>query len=131
VVAGRLSGARELAVTPDQAAGAMALAFGGAYHGGGEGMACGLHLATVAADGRVAQCGFYLDSPLGDVDEGLWTCWARRRPVALGRVPACAACPAAEECGGGCRSRAPAPDLPDPVMCALHGAPTRPHQREE
>ncbi len=118
---GRLAGDPGLAVTPAQAARAMEHAFGGAFHGGSGGMACGLHLCTVGADGKVAQCGFYFDDPLGRASEGLWTCWARRRPLALSQVPACAACPAAEECGGGCRFRAPAPDLPDPVMCALYG----------
>jgi radical SAM protein with 4Fe4S-binding SPASM domain len=120
-VAGRLGGHPELVVTPQEAARAMAHGFGGAYHGGSEGMACGLHLATVGADGSVAQCGFYSERPLGGVETGLEVCWRRRRPVALADVPRCLACEAGEECGGGCRYRAPAPDQPDPVMCALHG----------
>jgi radical SAM protein with 4Fe4S-binding SPASM domain len=118
-LAGRMAG--DLAVTPAQAARAMEHAFGGAYHGGSDGMACGLHLCTVSADAKIAQCGFYLDHPLGRAREGLWTCWSRRRPLALDRVAGCADCRAAEECGGGCRFRAPAPDAPDPVMCALFG----------
>lgn len=120
-LAGRLSEHPHLAVSPEQAAEAMAHAYGGAYHGGGGGMACGLHLATVAADGRVAQCGFYMSDPLGTVDQGLWTCWARRRPMALSEISCCGQCEAAEDCGGGCRFRAPAPDRPDPVMCCLMG----------
>lgn len=120
-IAGRLSETPNLAVTPQQAAQAMEHAFGGAYHGGSGGMACGLHLCTVGADGKVAQCGFYFDSGLGNMDEGLWTCWVRRKPLALSQVPLCAACQAAEDCGGGCRFRAPGLDQPDPVMCALYG----------
>ncbi len=120
-VAGRLADKPGLAITPEQAANAMEYAFGGAYHGGSGGMACGLHLCTVAADGKVAQCGFYFDAPLGRLSEGLWTCWARRKPMALSQVPNCAACQAADDCGGGCRFRAPSPDQPDPVMCALYG----------
>lgn len=120
-LSGRLADNPSLAVTPAQAARAMAHAFGGAFHGGGGGMACGLHLATVAADGKVAQCGFYLDQPLGRSDEGLWTCWARRRPLALAELAACAECAVATDCGGGCRFRAQAPLGPDLVMCALHG----------
>lgn len=120
-VAGRLAENSRLAVTPEQGASAMAHAFGGAYHGGADGMACGLHLCTVAADGRVAQCGFYLDAPLGQAEEGLRTCWSRRRPVSLTDVPGCRDCPAGEDCGGGCRFRAPGPDRPDPVQCALRG----------
>ncbi len=119
-VAGRLGEHPELAVSPGQAAAAMSHAFGASYHGSSPGMACGLHLCTVAADGRVAQCGFYLDTPLGRAEEGLMTCWARRRPVSLASVPECASCPQAEDCAGGCRFRAPAPEAPDPVMCALY-----------
>lgn len=120
-IAGRLTQGPEMAVSPKQAAQAMENAFGGAYHGGSGGMACGLHLCTVGADGKIAQCGFYFDSALGNMDEGLWTCWARRKPMTLSQVPVCAACQAAEDCGGGCRFRAPALDQPDPVMCALFG----------
>lgn len=120
-LAGRLVEGPDLAVTPQEASQAMSYAFGGAYHGGSGGMACGLHLCTVAPDGKTAQCGFYFDNPLGLAADGLWTCWSRRRPLALDSVPECARCPAAEDCGGGCRFRAPALDRPDPVMCALHG----------
>lgn len=130
-LAGRLGQHPELAVTPQEAAQAMAHAFGGSYHGSGAGpegqaMACGLHLATVAADGAVAQCGFYLDNPLGQAEEGLWTCWQRRRPLELARVQGCRDCQAALDCGGGCRFRAPAADRPDPVLCALMGADPQP-----
>jgi radical SAM protein with 4Fe4S-binding SPASM domain len=120
-LSGRLAGNPGLTVEPDQAALAMARAFGGAYHGGGGGMACGLHLATVAADGKVAQCGFYLDEPLGMVDEGLWTCWQRRQALTLAEINGCAGCEAAADCGGGCRYRADQALGPDLVMCALHG----------
>jgi radical SAM protein with 4Fe4S-binding SPASM domain len=120
-IAGRLAQEPETALSAGQAAQAMEYAFGGAYHGGSGGMACGLHLCTVGADGKVAQCGFYFDSSLGQMQDGLWTCWARRKPVALSQVPVCAACRVSEDCGGGCRFRAPAPDQPDPVMCALYG----------
>jgi radical SAM protein with 4Fe4S-binding SPASM domain len=120
-IAGRLTETPDLALSPRQAAAAMEHAFGGAYHGGSGGMACGLHLCTVAADGKLAQCGFYFDSALGHMAEGLWTCWDRREPLALSQVPDCLACQAAEDCGGGCRFRAPALDRPDPVMCALYG----------
>ncbi|WP_449246154.1 radical SAM protein [Desulfarculus baarsii] len=120
---GRLGDNPQLAITPQQAAQAMAHAYGGAYHGGGEGMACGLHLCTVAPDGRVAQCGFYLDTPLGRAEEGLWACWARRQPLALADVAGCRECPVADECGGGCRFRAGDPMAADPVMCAAMGRP--------
>lgn len=118
---GRLGENPALTVTPGEAARAMARAYGGAYHGGGEGSACGLHLMTVGADGVAAQCGFYFDEPLGNVSEGLARCWGRRAPLLLSDIPACLKCAAAEECGGGCRFRAGGRALPDPVMCAAMG----------
>ena len=120
-VAGRLTGDSPLSVSAEAAGKAMGHAFGGSYHGGGEGMACGLHLATVGANGLVAQCGFYFDDPLGRSEEGLAACWARRRPVPLSDLPSCARCEAASDCGGGCRVRAGGGGLPDKVMCAAMG----------
>lgn len=121
VISGRLSDNPELAVSPKQAAEAMARAYGGAFHGGSDGMACGLHLCTVAADGKVAQCGFYFDDPLGQVSEGLRTCWQRRKPLALSDIAVCRECDVADDCGGGCRFRAVDRLSPDPVMCAVMG----------
>lgn len=121
VVSGRLSENQELAVTPEQAAKAMSRAYGGAFHGGTDGMACGLHLCTVAADGKVAQCGFYFDDPLGDVSEGLLACWTRRNPLRLADITGCRDCDVADDCGGGCRFRAVNEFSPDPVMCAAMG----------
>jgi len=119
-VAGRMEKFPDLAVSPNDGAEAMRYAFGAAYHGSGDGsMACGLHLCTIAANGLVAQCGYYLDSPLGNIDEGLRVCWERRIPTPLAEIRECAECEAAADCSGGCRFRASAPDLPDEVMCAL------------
>ena len=121
VISGRLSDNPELAVTPVQAAQAMTRAYGGAFHGGSGGMACGLHLCTVAADGKVAQCGFYFDDPLGSASEGLRACWQRREPLALADIAGCRDCDVADDCGGGCRFRAADRLSPDPVMCAAMG----------
>jgi radical SAM protein with 4Fe4S-binding SPASM domain len=118
---GRLRKNAKLAVSPQKAAAAMTHSFGGAYHGGSGGMACGAHLCTVAADGKVAQCGFYLNDPLGRAAEGLWMCWSRRKPLKLREIAGCAECSFVKECAGGCRFRAPDGRQPDPVMCALFG----------
>ncbi len=118
---GRLAGHPELWVTPAQAAEAMAHAFGGAHHGGRDGFACGAHLVAVLPEGTLAPCAFYPAPPLGDLAEGLRPALARRVPRRLAELPACAACPAGPECGGGCRRRAPEPLAPDPVMCAVFG----------
>lgn len=120
-VSGRLTVGSSLSVKPEEAVNAMARAYGGSYHGGSGGAACGLHLATVGADGTVAQCGFYFDRPLGDVAEGLETCWKLRAPLMLAEVAECAGCDVAEECGGGCRYRAGGKTVRDPVMCAAYG----------
>jgi radical SAM protein with 4Fe4S-binding SPASM domain len=78
--------------------------FGNGLHGGGEGFACGLHLAAVMADGAVAKCTFYRSHAVGNVDEGLEKCWERIVPLRLGEL-ACD-CTRKKECRGGCRYRA-------------------------
>ncbi len=120
-VTGRLADNSSLLISPEEAADAMARAFGGSYHGGGGGAACGLHLLTVGADGKAAKCGFYFDEPLGSAEEGLAAVWARKETQELSTIKACAACAVAEDCGGGCRYRAGDPLLPDLVMCAAMG----------
>jgi len=78
--------------------------FGDGLHGGGDEFACGLHLATVMAEGRVAKCTFYRSSSVGNVAEGLEKCWKRIVPVRLEEL-ACD-CTRKKECRGGCRYRA-------------------------
>ena len=78
--------------------------FGDGLHGGGEGFACGLHLATVMAEGGVAKCTFYRSSSVGNVDEGLEECWRRIVPVKLDELGC--DCMVRSECRGGCRYRA-------------------------
>jgi radical SAM protein with 4Fe4S-binding SPASM domain len=119
-VAGRWVGRDDLAVTPEEAAPRMAHAFGGSYHGKGSDTGCGLHLATVTPRGEILRCGFYPESPLGALEEGLDVAWSRRRPWDLSGTR-CAGCDAFCDCGGGCRYRAGSPDAPDLVMCAAHG----------
>ncbi|MBI3600768.1 MAG: radical SAM protein, partial [Nitrospinae bacterium] len=48
----------------------LRFAFGGSYHGGSEGYACGRHICTIMPTGKVCKCGFYEDKPLGDISEG-------------------------------------------------------------
>jgi radical SAM protein with 4Fe4S-binding SPASM domain len=78
--------------------------FGGGLHGGGEEFACGLHLASVMADGAVAKCAFYRSSPVGTINEGLEACWKRIAPVQLDKLEC--DCDEREACRGGCRYRA-------------------------
>ncbi len=96
-----------LQVSPDLAGACLRYGFGGGVHGGGEGYACGLHLAAVLSDGAIAKCGFYAHSPAGLISDGLRLVWARISPVDL-RDLSCATVPCAfiDVCRGGCRYRA-------------------------
>lgn len=91
-------------VPPEIAGKYLRYGFGDGPHGGSEGFACGLHLAAVMADGRVAKCTFYKSSSVGSVGEGLEECWRRIVPVRLDEL-ACD-CTVRGECRGGCRYRA-------------------------
>ncbi len=119
-ITGALSRHRALAVSPEEAAGFMARAFGGGYHGASGGFACGRHLMTVLPTGEAVKCGFYGDVPLGDACQALMACWHALKHTRV-RDLACRGCRAARECSGGCRFRAGHPLAPDPVMCALYG----------
>ena len=120
VVAGRMQENPELLVEPERAVPALKHAFGESYHGGTEGYACGYHMCTIMPSGKITKCGFYEQTPLGQVEEGLLTCWQRSQHIPLEDLE-CGECPHLKECGGGCRYRAPGALAPDPVMCALYG----------
>lgn len=97
----------ELMVPPEVAGRYLAFGFGGGLHGGGEGYACGLHLASILANGDICKCAFYADAPVGTIREGLASAWAKIRPVPLSGLDCSAAgCPVLHECRGGCRYRA-------------------------
>jgi radical SAM protein with 4Fe4S-binding SPASM domain len=117
---GRLSAHPELSVPPEQGAPFLRYAFGGSYHGAEEAYACGYHLCTVSPQGNVLKCGFFDETPLGTLKEGLETSWKRARHLPLSEL-ACSQCPHILECKGGCRYRAKSPLGKDPVMCALYG----------
>lgn len=91
-------------LTPKVAGRYLSYGFGKGLHGGGEGFACGLHLASVMADRKVAKCAFYKDSPAGTLDEGLETCWKRIVPIRLTELKC--DCALLDTCRGGCRYRA-------------------------
>lgn len=91
-------------VNPETAGKFLNYGFGEGLHGGGEGFACGLHLASVMADGKVAKCAFYKASPVGLIDEGLEICWRKITPLRLKDLQC--DCEFIETCRGGCRYRA-------------------------
>lgn len=98
-------------------------AYGGGYHGGSSGLACGSHLMTVGPDGAAAKCGFYLDEPAGNVREGVSKVWRRMKHVPLSELDC--DCDELDQCAGGCRFRAEVlegSDLsPDIVQCYARG----------
>jgi radical SAM protein with 4Fe4S-binding SPASM domain len=103
-LSGRMEGNRDLLLTPEVAGRYLRYGYGGGFHGGGEGFACGLHLLSVLPDGYVAKCAFYADRPVGRISEGLETCWTRIKPIDL--VSLSCDCNDIDVCRGGCRYRA-------------------------
>jgi len=117
---GRLDPSGPFYLAPGEAGKFLGLAFGGSYHGGSEGWACGMRLAAVSPEGKVLKCGFYNNEPLGALEEGLLIAWKRKKHIRLSRTK-CRSCGFVSECGGGCRRRADDERAPDPVMCAAFG----------
>ena len=103
-ITGRLAGETGFQVTPDKGGKYLGYGYGGGLHAGDRGFACGLHLMSVMADGRVSKCTFYADRPAGRVEEGLRECWERIPPVSLAELRC--DCEHTETCRGGCRYRA-------------------------
>jgi len=91
-------------VSPETAGRYLRYGFGAGLHGGGEGFACGLHLASITAEGNVAKCSFYSGVPVGNVDEGLAVCWGRIKPLRIDELRC--DCEVKDLCRGGCRYRA-------------------------
>ena len=101
----------------------LRFAFGGGYHGGSDGLACGAHLMTVFPDGSAAKCGFYAHEASGRADRDLRAAWENVWQIPL-RDLMCD-CDLLNECAGGCRYRAQAltgdPHGPDIVQCIARG----------
>ncbi len=66
--------------------------------------ACGRHLMSVMADGKIAKCSFYSDKPLGKIKDGLRNCWKKLKHIRLSELDC--DCKYLEICRGGCRYRA-------------------------
>lgn len=116
---GRFDAHSGIVVSPQIAGPLMRYAFGGGNHAT-PGFACGHHLMTVLPTGGGVKCGFYADDILGDAAKSLGGCWRSMKHVRIDELE-CRGCLHLEECGGGCRFRAPGPLAPDPVMCAAFG----------
>jgi len=119
---GRMKDNRELTVSPEEGGRYLGYGYGGGMHATGPGYACGLHLMAVLPDGSAAKCTFYGDRAVGDIGEGLRTCWQRIRPVKLESLDC--KCEYLEACRGGCRYRAELLEHPqgrDLYRCSLYG----------
>jgi len=121
-IKGRLEKNLEFQISPEEGGKYLRYGYGGGVYTAKPGYACGLHLMAVTADGKVAKCTFYSDSPVGSIDEGLRECWKRIIPITLNEL-ACD-CEYIESCRGGCRYRASLfgnPKGKDLYRCALYG----------
>ena len=119
--AGRMEFNKELQIRPEEGGGLLSYGHGGGIHGGEPGYACGLHLASVSAGGKVSKCTFYSRNPAGSVAEGLDACWQRIIPVRLDTLKC--ECEHLEVCRGGCRYRAEILEGPlgrDLYRCSLY-----------
>ena len=111
-----------LLLSAEEAAPYMSYGYGGGHHGGVDGYACGTHLCAVGVGGQVAKCGFYLNSPVGNISEGLGSNWDKIERVRLERLDC--DCEHIDICKGGCRFRAESYTHaygPDPVKCSCYG----------
>lgn len=118
---GRLLEHEEVQVPYAKAAPFLKYSFGGGLYSSSPGYACGAHLCTITPGGKVAKCGFFSDTPVGYIEEGLRSCWERMKHMKLEELEC--QCQYKEECRGGCRFRALLEEnnihAPDPVQCYL------------
>lgn len=112
----------EVQVPYAEAAPFLKYSFGGGLYSSSPGFACGAHLCTVTPEGKMANCGFFSNTPVGHIEEGLRQCWERINHIRLDELQC--QCRYKEECRGGCRFRASIEKdiyAPDPIQCYLRG----------
>jgi radical SAM protein with 4Fe4S-binding SPASM domain len=120
-ITGRLEENRQFQIRPEAGGRYLKYGYGGGLHTANPGFACGLHLMSVLADGKVTKCTFYSGSAVGRIEEGLKTCWERIKPVRLDELQC--DCEYIDLCRGGCRYRAGLFGNifgKDPYRCALY-----------
>ncbi len=100
---------------------------GGSHHSADGDWACGAHLCAVMANGNICKCGFYQNSPVGNITDGLANGWRNIPRTKLGQLRC--DCEILQDCRGGCRYRAEVTGDKfgrDPIMCAANGLPPEP-----
>ncbi len=119
---GRLKTNQDLWVAPSEASRFLSYGYGGGFHGSTKNFTCGAHLCAIIPNGTVCKCGLFSQEPVGSIEEGLRTCWARIPRIEIKDLTC--KCPVIEECRGGCRYRAKIQgDLlqPDLFQCYARG----------
>jgi radical SAM protein with 4Fe4S-binding SPASM domain len=119
---GRLKSNQDLWVAPSEASRFLSYGYGGGFHGSIKNFTCGAHLCAIISNGTVCKCGLFSQEPVGSIEEGLRTCWARIPRIEIKDLTC--KCPVIEECRGGCRYRAKIQgDLlqPDLFQCYARG----------
>ncbi len=103
-VEGRLKTNQDVWVAPPEAGRYLSYGHGGGFHGSTNNSTCGAHLCAIIFNGTVCKCGLFSQEPVGSIEEGLRTCWARIPRIPLKDLKC--KCPVMEDCRGGCRYRA-------------------------
>jgi radical SAM protein with 4Fe4S-binding SPASM domain len=118
---GRLEMNSDFLVDPATGGKYLAYGRGEGLHTSTPGFACGLHLMSVNASGKISKCTFYADRPAGTIRNGLLHCWKNILPVRLDALKC--DCTYLDQCRGGCRYRAETVEGPlgrDLYRCSLH-----------
>jgi len=121
-VEGRLKTNQDFWISPSETSRFLSYGYGGGFHGSTNNSTCGAHLCAIIPNGAVCKCGLFSQEPVGSIEEGLRTCWARIPRIGLKDLTC--KCPVLEECRGGCRYRAKIQgDLfqPDLFQCYARG----------
>ncbi|RMF94014.1 MAG: radical SAM protein [Candidatus Schekmanbacteria bacterium] len=93
-------------LSPKEAYKYLNFGFGGGLYNSSEGYACGAHLCAVTPNADVCKCGFYYDSPSGNLEKkSLKECWEKIEKIRIDEIE-CRNCKVVNECRGGCRYRA-------------------------
>ena len=121
-VEGRLKTNQDIWVAPSEAGRYLSYGYGGGFHGSTYNSTCGAHLCAIISNGDVCKCGLFSQEPVGSIEEGLRTCWARIPRIPLKDLHC--KCSVMEDCRGGCRYRAKIQGnlfQPDPFQCYARG----------
>ncbi len=124
-VAGNLKDNPDYIPDNEEAALFLKYGFGAGTHESSGDYTCGSHLCAVSPEGTVSKCGFFEDTPVGDVNDlkAAWAKVCRDYLWTLDKLD-CRDCKIIRDCRGGCRFRAKQYRgilAPDPILCHANG----------